>query len=383
MRLILILLLSCLAGTEAGAAASCADIAGAKCTIELATGIRMAYLETGPATGPAVILVHGLTDTSRSWSPAMRALHRLDPALHILAIDQRGHGASSLPAGAGCAERPESCFRTADLADDLVAFMDAKRITSATLAGHSLGSFVVQEMAYAHPDHVARAVLVATSTRVTSIAAPAGGLPEDPLVGPWRRALEARGKLYPAQCYRLTPLDADPQATASIARDWDADPVADPALVAAVAPETAHTRLGTWIGATRALLALDNTRRLATIGLPTLVLWGTQDSIFTATDQAAVREALAAAAERGVPAFWKPYGTRPLPASGAQTDEIGHNVQWDAPDQVAADIDAFIRLGHPTSDRPRFDPATRRVVAEAGPAGGYRLEAGMIGGSSP
>ena len=36
--------------------------------IELATGFRMRYREFGPADAPTIILLHGLTDSSRSWS---------------------------------------------------------------------------------------------------------------------------------------------------------------------------------------------------------------------------------------------------------------------------------------------------------------------------
>src|SRR4051794_30123945 len=120
---------------------ACPSIDGPKCRVALSTGIAMAYLEVGPAHGPAVILVHGLTDSSRSWSTTMEALHRLDPGLRILAIDQRGHGASSMPPAEPCAAAPERCFRMADFAADLEAFMAAKGIAKATMAGHSLGTF--------------------------------------------------------------------------------------------------------------------------------------------------------------------------------------------------------------------------------------------------
>ena len=83
-----------------------------KCKVQLSTGITMAYLETGPKNGPAVILIHGLTDSIRSWSLSMRALHARNPELHILAIDQRGHGATSMPPGEDCPGAPEDCFRT-------------------------------------------------------------------------------------------------------------------------------------------------------------------------------------------------------------------------------------------------------------------------------
>ncbi len=351
------LIMSLLGPVGTAAAAGCPAIDGPKCRVTLSTGIDMAYLEVGPADGPAVILVHGLTDSSRSWSTTMDALHRADPALHILAIDQRGHGASSMPPAAGCAAAPERCFRMADFAGDLEAFMAAQKIAKATLAGHSLGTFVVQEVALAHPELVERAVLVATAARGVDNVALRDYVLKEPVEGSWKQALEAKGKQYPVDFYDLTPLDADPAAQAWMAKNWVVDPVADPAFLKPYVPETAAVKLGTWIGATKALLATDNRARLPAMTVPTLVIWGTQDSIFLAEpDQAEIKAALGeAAAQHGTRVIWKQYGLRPLPASGVQEDDIGHNTQWGAPEQVAADIDAFIRDGRPLPGLPRSD----------------------------
>ena len=341
----------------AAAAAECTSIDGAKCHVALSTGIDMAYLEVGPADGPAVILVHGLTDSSRSWSTTMDALHLEDPALHVLAIDQRGHGASSMPPAADCAAAPERCFRMTDFAADLMAFMQAKGIVKATLAGHSLGTFVVQEVALSHPELVERAVLVATAARGVDNVALRDYVLEEPIEGSWKAALEAKGMHYPADFYELTPLDADPNAEDWMAKNWVVDPVAPPAFLVPYIPETAAVKLGTWIGATKALLATDNRARLPELGVPTLVIWGTQDSIFLAEpDQAEIKAALGeAAAWHKTPSFWKQYGLRSLPASGVQEDDIGHNTQWGAPEQVAADIAAFIHDGRPLPGLPRSD----------------------------
>jgi hypothetical protein len=56
--------------------ATCSDPDQPRCTIVLSTGITMRYLEIGPSAGPVVFLLHGFTDTSRSMSLVMAALHR-------------------------------------------------------------------------------------------------------------------------------------------------------------------------------------------------------------------------------------------------------------------------------------------------------------------
>lgn len=354
------------------AAQACDEIAHGKCEIRLPTGVAMAYVETGPKAGPSVILIHGLTDSLRSWSMSMRELHKLDPGLHIMAIDLRGHGSSSMPPQKTCAPAPEKCFRPSDFAGDVVAFMKAKKIAKATLAGHSLGSFVTQEVALEHPELVERAILVATSTKGVGNAVVQDYVLKEPVEGSWKKALEAKGKSYPADFYLLRPLDADPKAADWIAKNWDVDPVTDPSFLEPYVPETAQVRLGTWIGATKALLATDNTERLKGLAVPTLVLWGSQDSIFYKDpDQAAIKQALGEAAQhKHTTNYWKQYGLAPLPTSGAQEGDIGHNVQWDAPAAVAGDIDAFIKTSAPTSDLFHSDkaPNLNAIISEPGKA---------------
>ena len=58
----------------------------------------------------------------------------------------------------------------------------------------------------------------------------------------------------------------------------------------------------------------------------------------------------------------------PLPKSGAQEGEIGHNVQWDAPTQVAADILAFMRSGKPVRDLPYAEGPSGTYIIKTEPA---------------
>jgi pimeloyl-ACP methyl ester carboxylesterase len=359
------------------AAASCGDLAEGKCKIQLSTGITMAYVETGPASGKPVILIHGYTDTMRSWSFAMRALHKTDPSLRLIAIDLRGHGDSSMPSASDCASAPEKCFHPDILATDVVAFMKAKNISQASLAGHSLGSFVSQDVALSHPEMVDHLVLVATSMKVVDNPVIRDFVLRDTIEGSWKGALEAKGKKYPVDFYELTPLDADPEAKKWVATTWDADVAADPATLVPLIPETSHVRLGTWIGVAKAVLATDNTEQLKKLKVPTLVLWGTQDTIFSDDDQKNLRQILQDAAKaNGIVVYWKQYGVIPLPASGEQDSDIGHSLQWEAPDAVAADLDSFIKTGAPTKDLAHSDkaPNVSHILVEPGTATVMRLE---------
>jgi pimeloyl-ACP methyl ester carboxylesterase len=232
-----------------------------------------------------------------------------------------------------------------------------------------MGSFVAQEIGLRYPRRADRLVLVASST--TGVNNPTLRdfvLPQ--VEGPWRNSLVAQGRSWPQDAYARTPLDADPHAVEWMKQSWDADPVAPQSLVSAIAAETARVPLGTWLGETKALLATDNTRRLRHLKIPTLVLWGAQDSIFYDTDQHRLVKALTRAA-RGKGSFaWKQYGARPLPASGFQESDIGHNVQWEAPAKVARDIASYLRTGRPTKDLYRTDhpDGTHHIVTEPGAA---------------
>jgi hypothetical protein len=106
------------------------------------------------------------------------------------------------------------------------------------------------------------------------------------------------------------------------------------------------------------------------------VLWGSQDPPFPAPDQNRLRDALdAAARSHDTTSYWKQYGVRPLPKPNEPQTDIGHNVQWDAPDMAAADIDSFIRHGAPTSDLIHSDapPNTANMIVEPGKATVIRL----------
>jgi len=121
---------------------------------------------------------------------------------------------------------------------------------------------------------------------------------------------------------------------------------------------------------------------LQTLAVPTLVLWGSEDFYLDRASQDRLMDSLRQASQThtGMYFYWKQYGRRSLPPSGDkhQADDIGHNLSWEAPRQLAADIDSFIRKGAPTRDLYRTDapadvqdcrgarPGDHRVLSPSG-----------------
>lgn len=117
--------------------------------VRLSNGVRLHYAQQGPASAPAIILLHGYSDSWQSFSGVMPLL---PPQFRVIALDARGHGES---------ERPAAGYRIEDMADDVLLFMDALKIPSAMIVGHSMGSFVAQAIADRAPARVTSLVLMA------------------------------------------------------------------------------------------------------------------------------------------------------------------------------------------------------------------------------
>lgn len=357
----LVLLLPCLAGGQPSD--PFAAFSAGKKSITLSTGITMKYAEAGNPLGTPVILLHGYTDSGRSFQYVLPALEKENPQLRIIAPDLRGHGETSMPDSMQCRENPETCFGPADFAGDIVALMNGLNIPKAHIVGHSMGSIVAQELAMRHSGRVNNLILIGTfaSGRESVTCSFLGDMVEKD----WRSVLEKRpGFRWPADAWSLTTDDLNGAASDFLQNFWVVDPVADEAFVKAILPETQRVKLGAWIGSIRGLQQMDNREALKNLKKPTLVLWATQDNAFPAEpDQSRLKESLrTAAATNGNRIIYKTYGKKPLPASGMQESDLGHNLHWGAPDEVAADIASFIQTGFPTPGLPHADPQNIKQV---------------------
>jgi non-heme chloroperoxidase len=130
--------------------------------VALAGGVRLHYAYQGPQYGPAILLLHGYSD---SWFSFSRVMPLLPRELRVIAPDLRGHGDS---------DKPASGYQVENLADDVIQMMDALKIPSAVVVGHSMGSFVAQAIVDRAPGKVTSLVLmgsapVASNATVTAM----------------------------------------------------------------------------------------------------------------------------------------------------------------------------------------------------------------------
>lgn len=335
--------------------------------LDLPTGVRLAYADLPPGAvgaagpepaeadgtadrdGPTIVLLHGLTNDADSWADTAAELQALAPAVRLVIPDLRGHGASGLPADGSWRTDPVAALSMAEFAADVVALLDVLDIDAAMLVGHSMGSLVATTCALAHPDRVTNLVLASTTADARATPFLSDWLWVDVIENTWRRVLESRGVRWPEQAMALRPIDVDPDAVTWMQTYWNLYPFTPGRSTRELAQRSAHLPLATWVGATRAVLDADNREFLRTITTEVCALWATQDSFFRTADQQVMIDALHAAAQQSDTGFvWKQYGRRPLAADGLQTDDLGHNLTWDAPGQVAIDIAAIWRTGEPT-----------------------------------
>ena len=97
-------------------------------------------------TAPVAVLLHGTGATADSWDVVAGALAAQRT---VLAVDLRGHGASSRP----------GAYSVALMAADVASLLDTVGAAAVDLVGHSLGGLVALRVAAGCPDRVRRLVL--------------------------------------------------------------------------------------------------------------------------------------------------------------------------------------------------------------------------------
>lgn len=106
--------------------------------------------------GRPLLLVHGFTGSGADFADVIEPLAA--EGWHVVAPDQRGHGASTKPAD-------EAAYSIEIYASEVLALLDALGWATAVVLGHSMGGMVVQTALLAAPERFSGLVLMDTTHR--------------------------------------------------------------------------------------------------------------------------------------------------------------------------------------------------------------------------
>jgi non-heme chloroperoxidase len=256
--------------------------------LRLRNGLQFEYAEQGPRGGPTVLMLHGITDSWRSFEPVLPLL----PAhWHVLALSQRGHGGS---------DKTPRQHRSEDFAADAAAFARALDLAPMIVVGHSMGAANALRLALDAPELVQGLVLAGAFARFSDKEALRAFYREEiePLVDPVPPAL--------ARAFQL---------------DTVAQPLA-PGLIDAMVDESLRVPAHVWRAAFAALFDDHFSSELQRIEAPTLIAWGDTDAFVPAEDTAALSTAIA--------------HSRVSVYAGT-----GHALHWEQPARFARELVAF------------------------------------------
>ncbi|MET0285123.1 MAG: alpha/beta fold hydrolase [Polyangiales bacterium] len=114
----------------------------------MANGVEIFHEEVG--TGQPLVLLHGLTDSHRSWRSVLPALAK---TRRVIVPD--------LP-GCGLSARPDASYTLEWQASVMAAWLDALNLDNVDVVAHSYGGGVAQFMLLLRPQRIRRLVLVAS-----------------------------------------------------------------------------------------------------------------------------------------------------------------------------------------------------------------------------
>lgn len=246
-------------------------------------GTAMAYIEIGGAE-PPLVLIHGFTDTSRSFSLLVPYLE----GRRLIIPDLRGHGAS---------QAGTSRLGPADFADDLAALIARLQLVQPVLVGHSLGSMIAIKTVSRHPALAGGLVLLAGTLQ-----------PEIP---------DAHPMVVGVQSLRDPISPTDPfyaywhACEADVPRDF----------LAMAAAEASTMPAPRWRAILEQVRRTDLTAAARSVKVDTLIVNGGRDPLFDSVHRQRLVEAFPTAA-------------------AVEAADCGHNPHWEDPALVAQLISA-------------------------------------------
>lgn len=227
-------------------------------------GIKLHVVSAGPKDSKPVFLLHGFPEFWYGWRHQID--HLAGRGFRVHAPDQRGYNYSAKP-------KDIPAYRLDELAADVTGLFDALDCEQAAVVGHDWGAAVAWWLAIQHPHRLSRLGIL----NVPHPAVMLDTLKQNPeqrkrswYIGffqiPWLPEnllawLNRRGKLAPALAASARPGSFSADEQAKYQRAW-----AQPGV---------WTATINWY---RALIQNQMTDVSARVSVPTLMIWGKQDS---------------------------------------------------------------------------------------------------------
>ena len=208
-------------------------------------GIEIAFIDEGPRDGQPILLLHGFASSYKTnWVDTIWVRFLTRHGRRVIAMDNRGHGASS------------KLYHSEDygsplMAEDARRLLDHLGIARADVMGYSMGARITAFLALAHPRRVRSAIFAGLG--INMVRGLAG-------TGPIAHALEA---------------DSIDDVTNPTARTFRAF------------AEQTHSDLKALAACIRGARAVLSAEMLGTLPMPVLVAVGTEDVIGGSASQLA------------------------------------------------------------------------------------------------
>lgn len=274
---------------------------------EAANGLSgVHYRDQGCRDCPALLLVHGSNASLHTWEPLVATLQ---DRYRLVSYDQPGHGLTG--------PHPRDDYTAQGLFEAISAVVDATGLERFAMAGNSMGGWLAWRYALDRPGDLSALILLDAS-----------GAPPPPDAEEATLYLGARIMRHPVG--RLLAQQITPR---SLFERSLRDATADDAFTTDAMVDR-YWELMRYPGNRRAAglrsiadRETDYGERLGEIRLPTLILWGAEDSV-TPTWMAEV------------------FDERIPDSQLVMFEGVGHLPMEEAPERTAAVLDTFLGAGH-------------------------------------
>nr|WP_256436334.1 alpha/beta hydrolase [Ensifer sp. ENS07] len=241
-------------------------------------GRRLAYIDESGGRNVPLLLLHGYTDSSRSWSLVMPHLREY----RLVAPDLPGHGLST----------PAPLPTLEGFADDVIKLADALGIKRFAVAGHSMGAMTALVLAARHGERVTGLACICGSLQPSLLTSTTLGAEIQALADP----IDPNSRFF-REWYRCAvPVNAG-------FMQWNAQ-------------EAAGMPAAVWQALFAMMEATDLRQTAKQVFASVLLLAGGEDALFDETHRVTLRGAF-------------PEATTEILAG------LSHNPHWESPQRVA------------------------------------------------